>query len=170
MSSVEVDLVRRHFEQMWNKRNFAACTALMAESFVEHGAAPFASSGPGQVHGPTAMRETMEWILGQFPDLHFDVEALVAEGDLVAARVRATGSNLGRLNGFLPPSGKAFSYTQSHWFRIDDGKLAEHWAVRDDLTVMLQLGVVTPPRLGALVRQLRGAVHYRLGHGHRSDG
>lgn len=169
MSSVQVDLVRQHFERMWNERDFAACTDLMAESFVEHGAAPFAASAPGRVHGPTAMRETMEWLLTQFPDLRFDVEALVAEDDLVAARVRATGSNLGRLSGFLPASGKAFNYTQSHWFRIADGKLAEHWATRDDLTVMLQLGVVTAPRLGALIRQLRGSVRYRLSHRHRSD-
>lgn len=73
MSAFEVDLVRRPFEQMWNKRDFAACTALMAENFVEHGAAPFATTAPGQVHGPTAMRETMEWLLAQFPDLSFDV-------------------------------------------------------------------------------------------------
>jgi predicted ester cyclase len=111
----------------------------------------------------------MEWRLAQFPDLSFEVEAVVAEDDLVAARVRATGSNSGRLNGFLAASGKAFNYTQSHWFRIADGKLAEHWATRDDLTAMLQLGVVTSPRLGALFRQLRGAISYRLGRRPHSD-
>lgn len=170
MSSVQVDLVRRHFEQMWNQRDFAACADLIAETYVEHGTAPFAETAPGRVHGPTAMRETMEWLLAQFPDLSFTVEALVADDDLVAARVRATGSNLGRLNGCLPASGRAFNYTQSHWFRIADGKLAEHWATRDDLTAMLQLGVVTPPRLGALIRQLRGTIRYRMDRRHRSGG
>ena len=155
---------------MWNERDFTACTDLMAEDYVEHAAAPFATTAPGQVHGPTAMRETMEWLLAQFPDLSFDVEAIVAEEHLVAARVRATGSNLGRLNGFLPASGKAFDYTQSHWFRIADGKLAEHWATRDDLTAMLQLGVVTSPRLGALFRQLQATIHYRLAPRRHSDG
>jgi steroid delta-isomerase-like uncharacterized protein len=169
VSALELDLVRRHFEQMWNERDFAACTNLMAENYLEHAAAPFSTTAPGQVHGPTAMRETMEWVLAQFPDLSFDVEALVADDGLVAARVRATGSNLGRLNGFLPASGRAFNYTQTHWFRIADGKLAEHWATRDDLTAMLQLGVVTPPRLGALFRQLKGTVRYRLGHRPHSD-
>lgn len=159
---MEVDLVRRHFDQMWNQRDFGACTDLMAENYVEHGAAPFAATAPGRVQGPSAMRETMKWLLAQFPDLHFNIEAVVAQDDLVAARVRATGSNLGRLNGFLPASGKSFEYTQSHWFRIADGKLAEHWATRDDLTAMLQLGVVTPPRLGALTRQLRGAASFRI--------
>jgi len=170
VSSLEVDLVRRHFEQMWNGRDFAACADLMAEDYVEHAAAPFTRTAPGRVHGPSAMRETMEWLIAQFPDVSFEVEAMVTEADLVAARVRVTGANLGRLNGFLPASGKAFDYTQSHWFRIADGKLAEHWATRDDLTAMLQLGVVTSPRLGALFRQIRGALSFRLGRRPHSDG
>ena len=107
------------------------------------------------------MRETMTWLLGQFPDVHMQVEEVVSDGDVVVARVRSTGSNLGRLNGFLPPSGRRFDSCQSHWFRVVDGKLAEHWATRDDLTTMVQLGVVTPPRLGTLWRQLRGAVRFR---------
>ena len=100
------------------------------------------------------MRGTAEWLLGQFPDLSMTIESIVADEDMVAVRVRSTGTNSGKLNGFLPPSGKRFTSEQSHWFRIEDGKLAEHWATRDDLSSMLQLGVVTPPRLGALVRQV----------------
>jgi len=164
MAEAGVDLVRRHFEQMWNQRDASACATLMAEDFVEHAPAPFATNPPGQVHGPEATWGTVEWLTTQFPDLKMEIEAIVADGDLVVARVRARGSNLGRLNGFLPASGKRFDYVSSHWFRIADGKLAEHWATRDDLTAMLQLGVVTPPRLGALLRQLRAAAVHRLGH------
>ncbi len=163
MSEASIDLVRRHFDAIWNDRDLSSCDSLMAEDFVEHGAAPFAADAPGRVNGPQAMRGTVEWLTNQFPDLRMEIEAIVADGDLVVARVRARGSNLGRLNGFLPASGKKFDYGQSHWFRVADGKLAEHWATRDDLTAMLQLGVVTPPRIGALLRQLRAAVGHRLG-------
>jgi hypothetical protein len=45
----------------------------------------------------------------------------------------------------VPPTGKRFVARQSHWFRVEDGKLAEHWATREDLPAMLQLGVVQPP-------------------------
>ena len=45
----------------------------------------------------------------------------------------------------VPATGKRFSARQSHWFRVEDGKLAEHWATREDLAAMLQLGVVQPP-------------------------
>jgi predicted ester cyclase len=133
----------------------------MAEDYVEHASAPFGTNEPGRVHGPTAMRETMKWLLDQFPDLHMQIEAVISDKDLVVARVRSTGSNLGRLNGVLPPSGKSFNSCQSHWFRVADGKLTEHWATRDDLTTMLQLGVVTPPRLGTLLRQTLSALHLR---------
>jgi predicted ester cyclase len=163
MSDAGADLVRRHFEVIWNQRDLTACESLMAEDFVEHGMAPFAVDPPGRVRGPEAMRGTVEWLTKQFPDLRMEIEAIVADGDLVVARVRARGSNLGRLNGFLPPSGKPFDYLQSHWFRVADGKLTEHWATRDDLTAMLQLGVVTSPRLSALFRQLRAAAAHRLG-------
>jgi SnoaL-like polyketide cyclase len=80
----------------------------------------------------------------------------------VAVRVFAEGTNLGPLNGVVPPTGKRFTARQSHWFRVEGGRLAEHWATRKDLPVMLQLGVVQPPvgRRPSLTRrrQAEGAV------------
>jgi predicted ester cyclase len=74
-----------------------------------------------------------------------NVEAVVSEGDTVAVRVMAEGTNLGKLQGVMPPTGKKFSGGQSHWYRVADGKFAEHWAIREDLETMLQLGVVQRP-------------------------
>jgi predicted ester cyclase len=91
------------------------------------------------------MRRSAEWLLAQFPDLHMTIEAMVAEGDTVAVRVLSEGTNLGPLNGVVPPTGKRFSARQSHWYRVVDGKLVEHWATREDLAAMLQLGVIQPP-------------------------
>jgi hypothetical protein len=53
----------------------------------------------------------------------------------------------------FPPTGKTFATTQSHWFRIADGKVIEHWANRDDLGTSLQLGWV-PPSPVYLIRML----------------
>jgi predicted ester cyclase len=91
------------------------------------------------------MRQTAQWLLAQFPDLQMRIEAMVAEGDTVAVRVSSEGTNLGPLNGVVPPTGKRFVARQSHWFRVEGGRLAEHWATREDLVTMLQLGVVQPP-------------------------
>jgi len=138
-------LVRRHFEEIFNRKNLEVCDEMMAEDYVEHAAAPFSESAPGRVNGPEAMRQTADWLLAQFPDLHMTIEAMVAEGDTVAVRVVSEGTNLGLLNGVVPPTGKRFKASQSHWYRVEDGKLAEHWATREDPPAMLQLGILEAP-------------------------
>ena len=145
MSEANRKLVRRHFEEIWNRKDLAVAGAMMAEDYLEHAVAPFGQAEPGQVNGPAAMRQTAEWLLAQYPDLHMTLEGIVAEGDIAAVRILSEGTNLGSLNGVVPPTGKRFAARQSHWFRIQDGKLAEHWATREDLVAMLQLGVVQAP-------------------------
>jgi predicted ester cyclase len=145
MSEANKQLVRRHFEETFNQKNDAVADELIAEEYLEHALAPFGQAEPGKVNGPTHMRQTTQWLLAQFPDLRMTIEAIVAEGDTVAVRILSEGTNLGALNGILPPTGKRFVARQSHWFRVADGKLAEHWATREDLPAMLQLGVVQPP-------------------------
>lgn len=144
MSEANKELVRRHFEEIFNRQNLDLCDEIMADDYVEHAVAPLGESAPGRVNGPQAMRATAEWLLAQFPDLHMTIEALVAEEDTVAARILSEGTNLGEFNG-LPPTGKRFSARQSHWYRVEDGKLAEHWATREDLPVLMQLGILRPP-------------------------
>ena len=148
MSEASKELVRRHFEEIFNRKNFAVCDEMMAEEYFEHALAPFSERAPGKVNGPRAMRKTAEWLLAQFPDLHMTIEAMIAEGDIVAVRILSEGTNLGPLNGVVPPTGKRFSARQSHWYRVAEGKLVEHWATREDLPAMLQLGVIQPPRGG----------------------
>jgi predicted ester cyclase len=145
MSEANKELVRRHVEEIFNRQNFAVCDELMAENYIENAVAPFGQSAPGKVNGPQAMRATAAWLLAQFPDMHMTIEAMVSEGDTVAVRVLSEGTNLGSLNGVVPPTGKRVSARQNHWYRVVDGKLAEHWATREDLPTMLQLGVIQPP-------------------------
>jgi predicted ester cyclase len=139
------ELVRRWIE-VFNGRDFEACRGLAVDAYVEHAIAPFGQVAPGLVNGPVHLRKTAEWLLAQFPDLRMTTLALVCDGDTVVARVLSEGTNRGRLNGVMAPTGQAFSAQQTHWFRVEGGRLAEHWATRDDLTVMIQLGVVTAPR------------------------
>jgi len=145
MANEAKDLARRWCEEIFNEKNVAVCDEIMADRYVDHAAAPFGGSAPGEVNGPEHMRGVAAWLFGQFPDLRMEIEALIAEGDTVAVRVRSEGTNLGRVGGMAPPTGKRFSAGQTHWFRVVDGRLAEHWATRDDLSAMLQLGVLQPP-------------------------
>ncbi len=134
-------LVRRYLEELFDQPDSDVYDEILATDYVEHAPAPFSDVEPGRVDGPSATRATVHWLLAQFPDLRFTVEACVTEADLVAVLVMGQGTNLGAI-GTIPPTGRAFSSRSTHWFRIRDGRLAEHWATRDDLTSMLQLGVI----------------------------
>lgn len=139
----------RDWVAMFSLRDRGAAERLAAETaaeaYVEHAVAPFGRVAPGPVHGPTHLVEAAAWLLAQFPDLAMSVEALVVDGDLAAALVRSRGTNLGAVNGTIPPTGRTFEALQSHWFRVRDGRIAEHWATRDDLGVMLDLGLIATP-------------------------
>jgi predicted ester cyclase len=139
------DLVRRLFEDVFNKQRLDLTGEIMAEEYVEHAVEPFGRREPGQVHGPSHQRGVVEWLRAQFPDLQMTIQSIVAEDELVAVRIRSEGTNLGSLGGVAPPTGKRFAAEQSHWYRVADGRLCEHWATRDDLSAMLQLGVIRPP-------------------------
>jgi SnoaL-like polyketide cyclase len=78
MSEFNKELVRQHFEEIFNPKNFAVCDEIMAKDYVEHAVAPFGQSSPGKVNGPQAMRETAEWLLAQFPDLHMTTILIVS--------------------------------------------------------------------------------------------
>jgi steroid delta-isomerase-like uncharacterized protein len=144
-SEIGADLVTRWVEELFNQRNLGLADTLIADTYVEHAVATFGTTEPGPIAGPEGMRKTVAWLVDQFPDIEMKIEALIARDDLVAVRVIATGTNLGKLNGVIPPTGKSFSTRQTHWFRVEDGRLAEHWATREDLPAMIQLGVIEPP-------------------------
>jgi predicted ester cyclase len=144
MDATGTDLVRRLFDEVFNQRDFGCLDEIVAPEYVEHAHAPFGLDEPGAVNGPEHMRGVVDWLTDQFPDMRMTLLDLVGDGDTVAARVLSEGTNTGLLNGFIPATGKSFSAEQSHWYCIAGGKLAEHWATRDDLRTMQQLGVVQP--------------------------
>jgi predicted ester cyclase len=78
-----------------------------------------------------------------FADLHFDEQDIIASSDRVAAILTMSGTHVGDYAG-IAPTGRTFSYPQVHIFRIADSKVVEHRAVRDDLKLMIQLGVIGP--------------------------
>ena len=90
-------VVRR--EEIFNATDLDACDRLIADEYVEHALATFGRSEPGRVPGPATMRQTAQFIIGQFPDVSMTVESIIAEGDEVALRVTARGTNLGSIGG-----------------------------------------------------------------------
>ena len=80
------------------------------------------------------------------PDLHFEIQELVAEGDAVVARFTGGGTNTGSLMG-MPPTGKSFSARGLTYYRLANGKIVED----DPITapdLMQVLGIQMPAPAG----------------------
>jgi steroid delta-isomerase-like uncharacterized protein len=105
--------------------------------------------GPAaELRGPEALAASVEMLRRAFSELRYEVLALVAERDLVAVRTMMHGVHTGPMRE-LPATGKPFAQSQSHWFRIVDGRIAEHWATRDDLGFLHQVGIIPAARVGS---------------------
>lgn len=140
--STSETIVRRLFDEVFNDRKLDVCDEIMADEYIEHAIAPFGTEAPGTVHGPMHQRGVVEFLRGQFPDMHMTILAVVADGDQVVAHVRSTGTNLGPINGVIPATGRSATGEHMHRYRVQAGRLVEHWAVRDDLGMFAQLGLV----------------------------
>ena len=128
------DLVRGYIDEVWNGPNLAAIDELVSPEYLNHAA----STAEYQRGGA---KLAVEWLLSVFPDHRFEIEDAVADGNTVAVRGTMGGTHEGDLMG-IAPTGKRVAVQQKHWFRVADGKVAKHWAVRDDLGMMRQLGVM----------------------------
>jgi predicted ester cyclase len=97
-----------------------------------------------KLRGPEEFTDTVRALRNAFADLHYEEQEIIAAGDKVVSVVKVTGKHTG--NFFvIPPSGSRISYQAAHIHRIgDDDKIVEHKAIRDDLSLMLQLNVVGP--------------------------
>jgi predicted ester cyclase len=113
--------------------------------------------------GPAGFYATALWLRSTFADLSFEIHDAIAQGDLVAIHNTMSGRQIGPMVSYtedgevadaFPPRGRQFATTQTHWFRIADGLVIEHWANRDDIGTAKQLGWV-PPSPGYLLRMAR---------------
>ena len=78
-----------------------------------------------------------------FPDLHYTIDGMVAEGDWVAARLTCRGTHKNEFMG-IPPTGNQVTFNEATFIRFDDGKEAEVLVYNDNLSWYQQLGIPIP--------------------------
>ncbi len=112
-----------------------------------------------RVGGPeasTPRHATALWLREAFDDLTHQVEHVVTEGDLVVIDTTMSGRQVGpfvlyddagKVKTVWASTGRSFAVRQTHWLRVVDDLVIEHWAVRDDLGQGFQLGWVPPSPL-----------------------
>lgn len=142
MSTEENKVFMRHFyEEVFNQRNLAAIDDFIAPTFVNHSASQLGLTGGDLEH----VTQFVSMVMQVFPDLHYTVEDLVAEGDKIVARLTISGTQRGAFMG-IPPTGKHAVVSDIEIFRITDGKAVETWVQVDFLGLLQQLGVVPAMR------------------------
>lgn len=134
------ELVRRYIET-WNRGDLQGMARFWAPDMVHH-----TRSGS---HGFDQVVNIVSDFMKAFPNLQFEIEDLVADGDRVASRMTARGTHLGEYMG-MPATGRQVSCAVFGVARIADGKLVEHWGVTDELHLMQQVGLVPEEYLAAM--------------------
>ena len=130
-------LARRAYEAI-NQRELTALDELATPDFVFHNASMTIQSLEG-------FKQFLAMYFTAFPDLHFTIEDLIAEGDTVVVRHSARGTHRGMLMG-IPPTGKQISTSGIAIIHFANGKSVEDWFNGDDLGLMQQIGAI--PTMG----------------------
>jgi predicted ester cyclase len=127
-------VTQRFYDDLFNRARLAVADELVAVDCRSH-AAP-----PGTPVGPDGMRQAVALLRAAFPDCRYVIEDLIGEDDRMAVRLVFRGTHLGLYRG-IPATGRQVVQVQMHVLRLAGGQVAEHWAVRDDLGLLDQLGV-----------------------------
>ena len=152
MSADSVALVRRGIEECLNKGNMKVADEIFAPRFVFH-----TPARPQPFRGPSGFKEYVTTIRSAFPDIHFTIEDIFADGDRVVARWSSTLTHRGEFFG-IPPTGNRATLTGIHVYHIADGQIVEEWQELSALGLIQQLGVLPPvekmprPVLKALIK------------------
>ena len=134
----------RAFLDAMNSGDVSALLSLVTDPFDNH----------GQMRPRAALALVMDDIRTRAPDIHISIDQIIAAGHDVVTRTTYAGTHLGvgkypidggQLVG-VHPTGRKFSVTHIHWFTFRDGLVCAHSAARDDVAMIVQLGILPAPR------------------------
>jgi steroid delta-isomerase-like uncharacterized protein len=131
-------LARQFMERAFNEGDLTIVDEALAQDGIDH-------QEPLGTNFAAHLKEVITMLRTAFPDLHFEIHAMLAEGELVAFRSTMTGTHRGPFQGLLP-TGKQISVAHMHFVRFVNGKTSDLWHVWDMASLMRQLGTVAAQR------------------------
>ena len=140
MSLEENKAIVRRYREIYNTNQLDQLGEVLAPDFTPHTLLP---NVPRTLEG---VKVVHQGTLAAFPDLHVTTEDLIAEGDKVAERWTQSMTHTGiAMFGAPAGSGKKIKTTGISVYRIANGKIAEHWANMDFVSVLQQIGAMPSP-------------------------
>jgi steroid delta-isomerase-like uncharacterized protein len=131
MKDEAMQVALRWFEEVWNQRKDHLIDTLMAPDGVGHGES-------GDIRGRAGFRAWQAGFLQAFPDIHIEIQGVVADGENVVLRWLATGTHTGDGLG-VPASGRRIAVPGMSWVVVRDGQLVEGWDRWNQGAMMEQL-------------------------------
>jgi steroid delta-isomerase-like uncharacterized protein len=136
------DVARRYYDAVLNRGDVDLLDELATSEYIEH------DPLPGQGTGRQGLKDRVTAIATAFGQT-FTIEDVIAESDRVVVRWTGSGKHVGEFMG-IPPTGRSFTIAGIDIHRIEDGRIAEHWHVVDQLSLMQQLGLIPQPQESAV--------------------
>lgn len=133
-TTTNVDAAVRTQLEYYGAGRYDLADQCVTADYVDH------EAPPGTPCGPEGANAVLRWLRGAFEDLSYEVKDAFGSGDRVAVRLVTRGTHTGEFMG-KPATGRAFKFEAIHIYRIEDGRVAEHWAKRDDIGLARQLGL-----------------------------
>ena len=124
----------RYTEEVWNSHNPDALAKYFAPDARVHSMTPGSVAGSGLGY----LKERAQSLMNAFPDIHFVVEDVLEQGDVLAARVTLEGTHRADFAG-VPATGKRMKVYDFAMYRIVEGKIADVWSLIDINTMRAQL-------------------------------
>jgi steroid delta-isomerase-like uncharacterized protein len=138
MTTETQKMIERIPLEILNDNKFELIDELYAKDFVEH------TPQPGVAPTREGSKQTLMALKKAFPDLRYTIEDVIESGDRIVHRLTARGTMKADFAG-MPATGKNATWTEVHIGRVANGRLTEHWGVIDQLSMLVQLGVIQSP-------------------------
>jgi predicted ester cyclase len=138
MSQSDIETMRRMATEVLSEGRIDVIDEVIAEDMNDH------SMPPGSPPGREGLKGFVTAFRQAFPDLHYEMEHEVSQGDIVVQHGYGTGTMKGDFMG-MPATGKKACWSEMHILRMRDGKAVEHWSVVDMMSMLQQLGLAPTP-------------------------
>jgi len=141
MGAEENKRIVRLVEEAWDGQKLGELDQYFSPKFDNS-----ATAVPGMPPGLEGAKMAHQASMASFPDRRVRIEDIIADGDQVVVRIRMTGTNKGGLAWLgVPANGNKVDFQAISVYRLAGGKIVEHHAQNDVMTLMQQLGAMPPP-------------------------